>query len=168
MDLNAATKEVVALSLNELQRNRVSVELELAAGLPPVTGDRIHLQQVLLTLLRNASDALIAIHDRPRLLVIRTEREDDDRVRVAVRDVGVGLDRHSADRVFDPFFTTKSAGLGIGLSVGRSIIERHHGRIWAEANDGPGATFCISIPRAPQPGASTSEDHACPSSEVKA
>ncbi|MCW5658765.1 MAG: PAS domain-containing protein [Burkholderiaceae bacterium] len=168
MDLNEATKEVVSLSLNELQRNRVVVQLELAADLPPVTGDRIHLQQVLLTLLRNASDALNDISDRPRLLVIRTEREDAERVRVAVRDVGIGLDPHSVDKVFDPFFTTKSDGLGIGLSVGRSIVERHHGRIWAEANDGPGATFCISIPRAPQPGTSTSADHVCPSSEVQA
>jgi PAS domain S-box-containing protein len=151
MDLNEAAKEVVALSLNELQRNRVIVQLDLAADLPPVAGDRIHLQQVLLTLLRNASDALTGVHDRPRLLVIRTEPEADDRVRVVVRDVGVGLDRHGVDRLFDPFFTTKSGSLGIGLSVGRSIIQKHRGRIWAEPNNGPGATFFISIPCALQP-----------------
>ena len=147
MDLNEATREVVALSLSELQRNRVVVQLDLAADLPLVSGDRIHLQQVLLTLLRNAADALAGVHDRPRLLLIKTEGEDDDQVRVIVRDDGVGFDGRSTDRLFDPFFTTKSAGLGIALSVGRSIVERHHGRIWAEPNDGPGATFCVSIPR---------------------
>jgi PAS domain S-box-containing protein len=147
MDLNEATREVVALSLSELQRNRVVVQLDLAADLPLVCGDRIHLQQVLLTLLRNAADALAGVHDRPRLLLIKTAGEDDDQVRVIVRDDGVGLDDQSVDRLFDPFFTTKSAGLGIALSVGRSIVERHHGRIWAEPNDGPGATFCVSIPR---------------------
>ena len=92
LDLNEATREVIALSLSELQRNRVVLQSELADDLPTVTGDRIQLQQVILNLLRNASDAMVDVHDRPRQLLIRTEREDGDRVRVTVRDAGVGVD----------------------------------------------------------------------------
>ena len=126
------------------------VQSELADDLPIVTGDRIQLQQVILNLLRNASDAMVGVHDRPRQLLIRTEREDGDRVRVTVRDAGVGFDRQSMDKLFEAFYTTKSDGMGIGLSVSRSIVERHHGRLWAEPNDGPGATFSFSIPRGSQ------------------
>jgi PAS domain S-box-containing protein len=147
MDLNEATREVIALSLSELQRNRVVLQSELDDDLPNVTGDRIQLQQVILNLLRNASDAMLAVHDRPRQLLIRTEREDGDRVRVTVRDAGMGVDAQSMDKLFDAFYTTKSQGMGVGLSVSRSIVQRHHGRIWAEPNDGPGATFSFSIPR---------------------
>ena len=93
---------------------------------------------------------MVGVHDRPRQLLIRTEREDGDRVRLTVRDAGVGLDRQSMDKLFDAFYTTKSDGMGIGLSVSRSIVERHHGRLWAEPNDGPGATFSFSIPRGPE------------------
>ena len=150
LDLNEATREVIALSLSDLQRNRVVLQSELADGLPTITGDRIQLQQVVLNLLRNASDAMIGVDDRPRHLLIRTERENTDRVRVTVRDAGVGLDRQSMDKLFDAFYTTKSGGMGIGLSVSRSIVERHQGRLWAEPNDGPGATFSFSIPLAPQ------------------
>ena len=150
LDLNEATREVIALSLSDLQRNRVVLQSELADDLPIVTGDRIQLQQVILNLLRNASDAMVGVHDRPRQLLIRTEREDGDRVRVSVRDAGVGVDPQSMDKLFDAFYTTKSDGMGIGLSVSRSIIERHHGRLWAEPNDGPGATFSFSIPRGPE------------------
>jgi len=149
LDLNEATQEVVALSLSELQRNRVIVQSELADDLPSITGDRVQLQQVILNLLRNASDAMVGVDDRPRQLLIRTVREDGDRVRVSVRDAGVGLDRQSIDKLFDAFYTTKSNGMGIGLSVSRSIVERHQGRLWAEPNDGPGATFSFSIPCGP-------------------
>ena len=147
LDLNEVTREVIALSLSDLQRNRVALQSELAEDLPTITGDRIQLQQVILNLLRNASDAMVGVHDRPRQLLIRTEREDGDRVRVSVRDAGVGVDPQSMNKLFDPFYTTKSDGMGIGLSVSRSIIERHHGRLWAEPNDGSGATFSFSIPR---------------------
>ncbi len=146
LDLNDATREVVALSASELQRHRVIVHSELAENLPKITGDRIQLQQVILNLLRNGSDAMVGIDDRPRQLLVRTERESGDRVRVMVRDTGIGLDRQSMDRLFDAFYTTKTGGMGIGLSVSRSIIERHHGRLWAEPNEGPGATFLLSIP----------------------
>jgi signal transduction histidine kinase len=146
MDLNEAAREVVALSLSDLQRNRIVLETELADDLPTITGDRIQLQQVILNLLRNASDAMAGVHDRPRQLLIRTEREDGERVRVTVRDAGVGLDPDAVDKLFDAFHTTKSDGMGIGLSISRSIIDRHQGRLWAEPNDGPGATFSFSIP----------------------
>jgi hypothetical protein len=113
-------------------------------------GDRIQLQQVILNLLRNASEAMAEVDDRPRQLVVRTEVESDAGVRLTVRDAGVGLDRQALDKLFDAFYTTKSGGMGIGLSVSRSIIERHHGRMWAEPNDGPGATFAFTIPSRPE------------------
>ena len=146
VDLNEATQEVIALSLSELQRNRVIIRPEFADDLPVVTGDRVQLQQVILNLLKNASDAMSAVNDRPRQLQIRTERGTDDEVRLTVQDAGVGLDPQAMERLFQAFYTTKNDGMGIGLSVSRSIIERHHGRLWAEPNDGPGATFSFSIP----------------------
>jgi C4-dicarboxylate-specific signal transduction histidine kinase len=146
LDLNEATREVIALSLSDLRRNRVVLQSELAEDLPIITGDRIQLQQVILNLLRNASDAMLDLHDRPRQLLIRTGQDGGDRVRVTVRDTGTGFDRQSVDNLFEAFYTTKSDGMGIGLSVSRSIVERHHGRLWAEVNDGPGATFAFSIP----------------------
>jgi PAS domain S-box-containing protein len=146
MDLNDATREVIALSLSDLQRNRVILRQELADPLPLIMGDRIQLQQVILNLLRNASEAMAEVNDRPRQLIVRTEREGDAGVRVTVRDAGVGLDHQSLDKLFDTFYTTKQGGMGIGLSVSRSIIERHHGRMWAEPNDGPGATFAFAVP----------------------
>jgi PAS domain S-box-containing protein len=148
VDLNEATREVIALSLSNLQRNRVILLPELADDLPLITGDRVQLQQVILNLLGNASDAMSAVADRPRQLVIRTARDEGDHVRLSVQDVGMGFDSQSVDMLFEAFYTTKSEGMGIGLSVSRSIIERHHGRLWATSNDGPGATFSFSIPRA--------------------
>lgn len=150
LDFNEALREVIALSLSDLQRHRVVLQLDFADDLPIVTGDRIQLQQVVLNLLRNASDAMVDVNDRARDLLIRTERETVDRVRVTVRDAGVGLDPQSMDKLFDAFYTTKSGGMGVGLSVSRSIVERHQGRMWAEPNDGPGATFSFSIPLAPE------------------
>jgi PAS domain S-box-containing protein len=148
VDLNEATREVLVLSSSELQRNRVIVLQELAAGLPLVAGDRVQLQQVILNLIRNASDAMSAVDDRPRQLLIRTERNPDDHVLLTVKDAGVGFASQAADKLFESFYTTKNDGMGIGLSVSRSIIESHHGRLWATLNDGPGATFSFSIPHA--------------------
>ncbi len=146
LDLNEAIREVIALSLSELHRSRVILRTELADNLPLVTGDRVQLQQVVLNLLRNASDAMSSVNDRPRHIVITTEREEGDRVRLTVQDEGVGLDPQAMDRLFEAFYTTKNEGMGMGLSISRSIIERHHGRLWAAPNDGPGATFSFSIP----------------------
>jgi C4-dicarboxylate-specific signal transduction histidine kinase len=150
VDLNEATQEVISLLLSELHRNRVMLHSELAQDLPTITGDRVQLQQVILNLLRNASDAMVHVHDRPRQLLIRTQREDGDRVRVSVRDAGVGIDPQNMSKLLDAFYTTKTDGMGIGLFVSRSIIESHHGRLWAEPNDGPGATFSFSIPSLPE------------------
>jgi PAS domain S-box-containing protein len=147
VDLNEAALEVIALSLADLQKNGVVLRPELADDLPLVTGDRVQLQQVILNLVLNASDAMSSVEDRPRQLVIRTDREDD-RARLTVRDVGVGIEPYSVEKLFEPFYTTKKGGMGIGLSVSRSIIESHHGRLWATLNDGPGAAFSFSIPRA--------------------
>ncbi len=146
MDLNEATREVTSLSWSELQSKRVILRHELADDLPPVIGDRVQLQQVILNLLRNASDAMSGVDDRPRELLIRTECDEGDRVRLSVKDAGVGFTAQAADKLFEAFFTTKNDGMGIGLSISRSIIEAHRGRLWAAANDGPGATFAFSIP----------------------
>src|SRR5437879_1241476 len=150
VDLNEATREVIALSWSELRRSRVILRAELADDLPRVTGDRVQLQQVILNLLRNASDAMSGVDDRPRKLVIRTERDEDDRVRLTVQDTGVGFEPRAVGKLFEAFYTTKSGGMGIGLSVSRSIIESHHGRLWAAPNDGPGAPLSFSIPSAPK------------------
>jgi C4-dicarboxylate-specific signal transduction histidine kinase len=146
VDLNEAAREVIAVSLSELQRNQVTLRTELVSDLPHVTGDRVQLQQVILNLLRNASEAMSGVDDRPRQVVIRTERDEGDHVRLAVQDAGVGFDPRAVDRLFEAFYTTKHDGMGMGLSVSRAIIERHHGRLWAALNDGPGATFSFSVP----------------------
>jgi C4-dicarboxylate-specific signal transduction histidine kinase len=117
------------------------VRLELADDLPPVIGDRVQLQQVILNLLLNASDAMSGVEDRPRQLLIRTEPGEAGGVALLVQDAGVGFPPADAERLFEAFHTTKQDGMGIGLSVSRSIIERHHGRMWAAPNAGPGSTF---------------------------
>jgi C4-dicarboxylate-specific signal transduction histidine kinase len=150
VDLNEATREVIALSSSNLQRNRVVLRQELADDLPAVVGDRVQLQQVILNLLLNACDAMSDIDDRSRQLTISTAGSDSGQVRVVVRDAGVGLYPGTVDKLFEAFYTTKQSGMGIGLSVSRSIIEKHQGRIWAAQNDGPGATFSFSIPRVPE------------------
>lgn len=146
VDLNEATREVVALSLSNLRRDHVTLRLDLADDLPSVTGDRVQLQQVILNLILNAADAMSTIDDRPRELVIKTGHDQGDHVRVTVQDSGVGLASHDLDRLFEAFYTTKGDGMGMGLSVSRSIIESHCGRMWAAPNDGPGATFAFCLP----------------------
>jgi signal transduction histidine kinase len=150
VDLNEATREVIALTESELNRNGVLVRTELAEDLPLATGDRVQLQQVILNLLLNASDAMSTVRDRPRQLVISSKRDDADQVCLSVEDTGVGVDPERVDQLFEAFYTTKSAGMGMGLSISRSIIESHHGRLWATPNEGPGATFAFSIPRGPE------------------
>ena len=154
VDLNEATREVVALSQSRFQRDRVAWRTELTEGLGPVTGDRVQLQQVILNLLLNALDAMSDVDDRPRQLVIRTEPEEGGGVRLSVRDAGVGIDPRNADQLFEMFYTTKGDGMGVGLSISRSIIENHRGRLWAASNDGPGAVFSFSIPCGPEARAS--------------
>ncbi len=147
VDLNEAAREVVALSSDALQRSRVVLRLELNDDLPPISGDRVQLQQVILNLLLNASDAMNTIEDRPRKLTIKTEQDEGNRIRLSVQDSGVGFKPEDAEKLFEAFYTTKDGGMGIGLSVSRAIVERHQGRFWAIPNDGPGATFSFSIPQ---------------------
>jgi signal transduction histidine kinase len=147
VDLNDAAREVIALCLSELQRNRIAVSMELAHDLPPVEGDRVQLQQVILNLLLNASDAMAGVEPSSKELVVGSECHEGDRVTLSVRDAGTGLDAQILDRLFQPLCTTKSEGMGIGLFVSRSIIENHHGSIDAKRNNGPGATFSFSLPR---------------------
>ena len=124
------------------------VRVELADGLPAAAGDRVQLQQVTMNLLLNAADAMSAVSDRARDVLMSTRVDDEDCVHVSVTDTGVGLNPPAtADRIFDPFYTTKPSGMGIGLSVSRSIVQSHRGRLSAISNDGPGATFEFFIPR---------------------
>jgi len=106
----------------------------------------VQLQQVILNLLRNSSDAMSNVDDRPREILFKTEVEEGNSVRLSVRDAGVGFEPQALDRLFQSFYTTKADGMGIGLSVSRSLIENHHGRLWATPNDGPGVTFSFSLP----------------------
>jgi signal transduction histidine kinase len=149
IELSEAVREVVALSTGDLQRTRVVLTTELDERLAPVAGDRVQLQQVILNLMRNAAEAMMTINDRQRKLIIRTESDEDDYVRLSVQDTGVGFPTDDLQRIFNPFYTTKNEGMGIGLSVCRSIIENHKGRLWARTNDGPGATVSFSIPTYP-------------------
>jgi signal transduction histidine kinase len=146
VDLNEAANEVVDLLRSEIRRHRIVLQLEWAAELPPVMGDRVQLQQVTLNLLLNAIEAMHGVDGRPRHLLVRTQRDAGGHVRLAVSDTGSGIDPRHAGQLFDAFFTTKTEGMGIGLSVSRSIIEGHGGRLWATPNEGPGATFSFSIP----------------------
>ena len=146
VDLNAATREVIALTVSELRRDSVVVREELADDLPAVTGDRVQLQQVILNLLLNAADAMNGVDDRLRELVVRSGRGEGGGVCVSVQDCGVGFAPEDRERLFEAFYTTKPQGMGIGLSVSRSVIERHRGQLWAVPNDGPGATFSFSVP----------------------
>jgi C4-dicarboxylate-specific signal transduction histidine kinase len=149
VDLNDAARQVVALLWPDLDRGETLLRLELAEELPPVLGDRVQLQQVIMNLLRNASEAMGGIDDRERELVISTARDGDGLVSLNVRDSGVGFGPLELDKLFDPFYTTKNEGMGIGLSVSRSIIESHGGRLWATPNkEGPGVTFSLSVPSA--------------------
>jgi signal transduction histidine kinase len=155
MDLNEAAREVTALSLSELQRSNVLLRYQFAEDLPPLVADRIQLQQVILNLVRNAVDAMSAIGDRPRELLIRTDCDAENQVQLSVKDTGMGLSPQAADKIFEAFYTTKTDGMGIGLSISRSIIEAHQGRLWAIANDGPGSTFLFAIPCVPEGFADT-------------
>ena len=147
LDMNQVIREVVALAEGEVRRNGVALRTELAGDLPPILGDRVELEQVVLNLIVNAIEAMSAIGARPRELVIRTQSGEVDQVRVTVQDSGIGLDPQSMGRIFDAFYTTKSQGMGMGLAISRSIIAAHGGRLWAVPNDGPGATFQFTLPR---------------------
>jgi signal transduction histidine kinase len=146
VDLNKIVEQVLALARGELQRSGVVIRTELRQDLPLVLADRIQMQQVLINLLMNASDAMREVTGRPRELLIQTLAHDSAQVLVAVRDTGVGVEPNARGRIFDAFYTTKPGGIGMGLSINRSIVESHGGRLWVEENEGPGATFRFTLP----------------------
>jgi len=146
LDLSDTIQEVLTMITPEACQHRVSVRTDLAAGLPPVRGDRLQVQQVLLNLVMNGIDAMQTVTDRPRELLIRSQPHESDTVLVTVQDTGIGLDPQSIARLFEPFYTTKPEGMGLGLSISRSIIEAHGGRLWAAAHNDYGATFHFALP----------------------
>jgi PAS domain S-box-containing protein len=149
VDMNEAIREVIELTRGEAAKNGASVQAALGKGLPPIEGDRVQLQQVVLNLIVNAVQAMGTVAEGPRELFITTARAEPDGVLVAVKDSGPGLDPESLERLFDSFYTTKPGGLGMGLSICRSIIEAHGGRLWATANLPRGAIFHFTVPTHP-------------------
>src|SRR5271156_1046910 len=146
LDIDDVTREVLALTRAELQRHGVVIHTELAASASPILGDRVQLQQVLLNLIMNGVQAMSGVTERARELIVSSALADPGSVLVSVEDTGVGLDPAVAERVFEPFFTTKSEGLGMGLSICRSIIEGHHGRLWASPRAPHGAAIRFTVP----------------------
>jgi C4-dicarboxylate-specific signal transduction histidine kinase len=146
LEINGPIREVIELTRAEAMKNRVSITADLADGLPPVCGDRVQLQQVMLNLIVNAIDALNGVGESARDLLISTETTEAGGVLVTVRDSGPGLGAEPSERVFEAFYTTKAAGMGMGLAICRSIIEAHGGRMWASANEPRGAVFQFTLP----------------------
>ena len=148
LDLNSVIRDVVKLVTSDALIRNVILVFDLAPGPLLVRGDRVHLQQVILNLLLNAMEALAECPGGDRTVIVQTEMSEVGTVEVAIRDCGTGLRKGTEDLVFEPFYTTKPAGMGMGLSIARSIIEAHHGRVWAANNPAHGATFHLSLPRA--------------------
>jgi signal transduction histidine kinase len=144
-DINEAIREVVGLTRGEIVKNDISAQMRLAEDLPRIQGDKVQLQQVILNLIINAVDAMSTTSEGSRELFISTGK-DVGGVLVTVRDSGPGLSPERVERLFDAFYTTKAEGMGMGLSICRSIVEAHGGRIWAARDFGPGATFQVTLP----------------------
>jgi C4-dicarboxylate-specific signal transduction histidine kinase len=150
LDINDVIREAISLEQREILSRQVSLRTELASALPPVLGDRVQLQQVVINLVMNALEAMAPVTDRPRNMLIRSQQEDANEVLVAVRDSGMGIDSETAERLFNAFFTTKPSGMGMGLSISRSIIVAHGGRLWVSPNADHGATFQFTLPSSSQ------------------
>jgi PAS domain S-box-containing protein len=146
LDVNDVVRETIPLVKRELIGHQVSLRMELAPALPMILGDRVQLQQVIINLVMNGIEAMQSVTDRPRELAIRSRQDETQQVLVSVTDCGVGISVEDADRLFNPFFTTKSGGMGMGLSICRSIMEAHGGRLWATANVPHGATLQLTLP----------------------
>jgi signal transduction histidine kinase len=147
-DINSAIADVLTLTRDELQRHEVLFETELSADLEPVLGDRGQVQQVILNLIVNGVEAMTAHMHHPRVLRLSSQIAEPGNVLIAVADTGTGLDPTKADRMFDAFFTTKPEGMGMGLSICRSIVEAHGGRLWASPNSPRGSIFQFTVPAA--------------------
>jgi C4-dicarboxylate-specific signal transduction histidine kinase len=146
LDIDDVVREAIALVQRELISHQVSLRMELAPAAPKILGERVPLQQVIINLVMNSIEAMQSVMDRPRDLVIRSQQDQSHRVLVTVTDSGVGISAENADRLFNAFFTTKSSGMGMGLSICRSIIEAHGGRLWTTANVPHGAMFQFTLP----------------------
>jgi signal transduction histidine kinase len=146
LDLNEVIEEVVQLIESEVRCNKVLLRLDLASDLPAVLGNRVQLQQLMINLLTNGIQAMTSVTERPRDLLARSQQQKPGEVVVVVQDTGRGIDPHHFDRLFSAFFTTKAGGTGLGLTICRSIIEAHGGRIWASRNSGYGAAFHFALP----------------------
>jgi len=146
LDINDVIREAILLVQREVLGHGVSLRTELASALPPVLGDRVQLQQVIINLLINGVEAMAPITDRPREIVIRSRQHDAGHVQVAVLDSGIGIDSKTAEQLFSAFFTTKPGGMGMGLSISRSIIRAHGGRLWVSPNPDHGAAFQFTVP----------------------
>ena len=147
LDLNKTIREVLALVGDEAKRNTVVIQTRFGDDVFPVLGDQVQLQQVVLNLVMNAIEAMSKANDRARELVITTRNVDANRVQVTVEDSGIGIDPQMIDKVFDSFYTTKAGGMGMGLSISRSIVQSHGGRLWATAKDGTGTIFYFTLPK---------------------
>jgi len=146
LDINDVIREAILLVQREVLSHGVSLQTELASALPPVLGDRIQLQQVVINLLINGVEAMAPVTDRPRDMLIRSQQPEAGQVLVAVQDTGIGIDSETAERLFSAFFTTKPSGMGMGLSISRSIIRAHGGRLWVSPNPDHGAAFQFTVP----------------------
>jgi PAS domain S-box-containing protein len=146
LDVNDIVRETIPLVRRELISHQVLLRMELAPALPTILGDRVQLQQVIINLVMNGTEAMQSVTDRPRELLIRSRQDEKQLVLASVTDCGVGISAENADRLFNAFFTTKSSGMGMGLSICRSIVEAHDGRLWATANLPHGATFQFTLP----------------------
>jgi C4-dicarboxylate-specific signal transduction histidine kinase len=144
LDLNESVSEVLALVADEARKKKTSIHTEFAENLAPVLGDRVQLQQVVLNIVLNAIDAMTDSHEKQLRM---TTHNENDQVVVAVRDTGCGIDSSTREQMFEPFYSTKPGGMGMGLSISRSIIRSHGGQLWASANEDIGATFHFTIPR---------------------
>jgi len=149
VDVNEVIREMITLLHGEVMRFSISVQMELARDLPHVVGDRVQLQQVMMNLITNCIDAM-KVADGTRELAIKSQRAEDDQLTVCVSDTGVGLLPHESDQIFNTFFTTKPNGTGMGLSICRSIVESHSGRLWATDNSPRGASFHLVLPYQPR------------------
>jgi signal transduction histidine kinase len=146
LDINDVIGEAILLVQREVLSHGASLRTELASALPHVLGDRVQLQQVIINLLMNGVEAMAPIMDRPREILIRSQQHEAGQVHVAVLDSGIGIDSETAERLFSAFFTTKPSGMGMGLSISRSIIRAHGGRLWVSPNPDHGAAFQFTVP----------------------
>jgi C4-dicarboxylate-specific signal transduction histidine kinase len=146
LDVNEVVRETIPLVQRELISHQVLLRMELAPALPMILGDRVQLQQVIINLVMNGIEAMQSVTDRPRELVVRSGQDEPGQALISVADCGVGIAAENVDRLFNPFFTTKSGGMGMGLSICRSIMEAHGGRLWATATVPHGSMFQFTLP----------------------